>query len=70
MAGRKSRFGAALFIALLGILPLLNSLGNPRLAALHGADILRLIAVGFCFGVAFALMLSVFTGQRARQADA
>ena len=57
---RRSRFVAPLLIALLGILPLLNSLGNPRLAALHGADILRLVAAGFCFGVAFGLLV----GQR------
>jgi hypothetical protein len=42
-----------LILSLLGLLVLLNSLGKPRVEALHGADILGLIASGMCCGVAF-----------------
>ena len=72
MASRWTGVGRALVVAMLGIPPLLNSLSNPRLAALHGADILRLVAVGFCFGVAFGLLVVTLKspGRRGRQADA
>ena len=52
-----------LFILALGVLPFINSLDNPRVALLHGADILRLIAVGFCIGTAFGMFMSGF-GRR------
>jgi hypothetical protein len=32
---------------------LLSNLGKPRISALHGSDILGLIACGVCFGVGF-----------------
>ena len=40
--------------ALVGILPLLNSLDKPRVAALHFSDVLPLVAAGMLFGVGFA----------------
>lgn len=46
-----------LLLFLVGFMALLASLGKPRVAALHGADILGLIACGFCFGVGFAGLL-------------
>ena len=52
---KKSRI-MAVFIMLLGILPLLNSLNNPRLASAHGVDYVRLIAVGWCFGIGATLL--------------
>ena len=54
----------ALAILAMGIPPLVNSLGNPRLAGLRGPDVLRLIAIGFCVGVAFALFLGGFVDFR------
>lgn len=60
-AGRKkqSAFGylAPLVFA---ILLILTCLDNPRLAGLRGPDVLRLIAVGMCIGVA----LGLFAGRR------
>jgi hypothetical protein len=59
MAGmntRKPSRIAGVFVILLGILPLLNSLSNPRLAGAHGADRLQLIAVGVCFGIGAFLL--------------
>ena len=53
----KRRLGVALFLVLLGLMPLMNSISNPRLQGLHGADFLRLIAVGFCFGTAFGMLV-------------
>jgi hypothetical protein len=47
----KKRRWLPLFPAVLGFIPLINSLDNPRVQALHVPDILRLIAVGLCFGV-------------------
>jgi hypothetical protein len=44
-------------LALFGIAPLTNALENPRLAAVHGSDMLQLMACGFCFGAAFTLLL-------------
>jgi len=37
----------------MGALVLLTNLSKPRVQALHGADIVGLIACGICFGVAF-----------------
>ena len=43
----------------MGIAPLVNSLGNPRITGLRGPDILQLIAIGFCVGVAFGMFLGI-----------
>ena len=53
----KKRVFVSLFVFMIGFFPLLNSLGNPRLGALHGSDIVRLMASGFCFGVAFGVLV-------------
>ncbi len=50
----------SLAILAMGIPPLVNSIGNPRLAGLRGPDVLRLIAIGLCVGLA----LGVFLGGR------
>ena len=55
---------ASLFVLACGIPPLVNSVGNPRLAGLHGPDILRLIAIGFCAGLALGVFLVGFLGGR------
>jgi hypothetical protein len=59
MEPQNRRFGliAAIMLALFGIAPLTNALENPRLAAVHGSDMLQLMACGFCFGAAFMLLL-------------
>jgi len=49
---RKSRI-AGLLVALLGLMALLSSITKPRVEALHGTDILGLVASGVCFGVGF-----------------
>ena len=38
--------------------PLLNALGNPRVRALHAADVLGLIASGLVIGFGLGLLLS------------
>ena len=55
---RKPPVFIALFILMMGFPPLINSLSNPRLAGLHGSDRMQLIAVGFCIGTAFGLLIS------------
>ena len=57
---RKPLVFIALSILLMGFAPLINSLDNPRLAGLHGSDRLQLMAVGFCVGTAFGLLISAF----------
>ena len=54
-----------LFMLMLGVPPLLNALGNPRIQALHVSDVLQLIASGLCFGFGLGLMLSklMFRGE-------
>jgi hypothetical protein len=56
---RQRRVGIVqgLFIVLLGVMPLLNALDNPRVQALHGPDVLKLIASGWCFGLGVGLLL-------------
>ncbi len=55
---RKRRWFFPLFPATLGLLPLLNSLSNPRVQALRVPDILRLIAVGMCFGASLGMFFA------------
>ena len=54
---RKPRRFTGLFLLLLGMFPLLNALGNPRVATLHGSDVVGLLASGLCFGVGLTLLL-------------
>ena len=53
----KRRLTLFLFLLMFGILALLIGLRNSRLEALHGSDILQLVASGICFGLAFGLLL-------------
>ena len=41
----------------MGLMALFNNLSKPRVEALHGSDIMGLVASGFCFGVAFVGLL-------------
>jgi hypothetical protein len=41
-----------------GVPPLLRQLGNPRIEALHGADVLGLIGPGLVIGFGLGLLLS------------
>lgn len=63
-AQSRPRIIVGLFMMLLGIPPLLNALGNPRVQALHGADVLGLVASGLAFGIGLGLLLSrrIFRG--------
>jgi hypothetical protein len=56
---RKRRWFYPLIPLILGLFPLMNSLSNPRVQALHVPDILRLIAVGMCFGAALGLFFTL-----------
>jgi hypothetical protein len=58
---RGTRIIVGLFMLMLGVPPLLNALGNPRL---QWPDVLGLIASGLCFGFGLGLLLSkvIFRG--------
>ena len=60
MNKRKSSRITGVFLILFGVMPLLNSLSNPRLAAAHGSDLLKLIAAGVCFGIGAFLLAGLF----------
>jgi hypothetical protein len=62
---RPIRIIVGLFMMMLGVPPLLNALGNPRVQALHGTDVLGLIASGLVIGFGLGLLLSkiMFRGQ-------
>ena len=49
---------------LFGLMALVNVVGNPRIATLHGSDVVQLIAVGMCFGVALATLVVFLRGPR------
>lgn len=55
---RRMRIIAGLFMLMLGVPPLLNAFGNPRVQALHGAEVLGLIASGLVIGFGLGLLLS------------
>jgi len=50
--------GIRISVLAMGFAPLLNSLGNPRLAGLHGTDVGQLTAIGFCFGLSLGVFIS------------
>jgi hypothetical protein len=54
---RKHSRIVGLFLLLFGLMPLFSSLSKPRIEALHGSDILGLVACGMCFGVALVGLL-------------
>ena len=49
---KSSRF-TGLVLTLLGAMVLLNNLGKPRVQALHGSDVVGLVASGICLGIGF-----------------
>jgi hypothetical protein len=62
---RQRRIGfIGLFVLMLGIPPLLNALGNPRVQTLHAPDVMGLFASGLCFGFGFGLLLSKLMFRR------
>lgn len=70
---RNSRF-TGLMLTLLGAMVLLNNLGKPRVAVLHGSDVCGLVASGICFGIGFVgligkLQLGSFGTNRVRGGD-
>jgi hypothetical protein len=55
----------ALFCLFFGLMPTFNAIGNPRLEAMRWSDVAQLIAIGLCFGAAFALLVGYLMGNRA-----
>jgi len=55
---RSRRIIVGLFMLMLGVPPLVNALGNPRVQTLHTPDAMGLIASGLCFGFGSGLLLS------------
>jgi hypothetical protein len=47
-----------LFVLLGGVPPSINAMSNPRIATLHGSDVMGLLALGLCFGFGLALLVS------------
>jgi hypothetical protein len=67
MAGRRqtgAKILIPLFIAFLGLAPLLNVVSSPQFATFRGVDIVRLIASGMCFGAALTALAIFFVGRR------
>jgi hypothetical protein len=53
---RRSRVFSGVTVLMFGLLTLFRMLDNPRLAALHGADVVSLVAAGACFGASSFLL--------------
>lgn len=53
---RKRLLFTGLVVLVLGLGPLLNSIDNPHLVGLRGSDVLRIFAVGWCFGIGATLL--------------
>ena len=45
------------FLVLIGISRLVQTLGLERMATIRGVDVVSLTGAGFCFGVAFGLLV-------------
>ena len=67
---KKSSRLTGLVLMLLGATVLLNNLGTPRIAALHGADVLKLVASGGLLGIGFVgLMDRLYFGTSTVQGE-
>jgi hypothetical protein len=62
----SSRFTGLAF-ALLGVMKLLNDLGKPRVEALHGVDVLGLLASGGLLGVGFVGLMGGLNSASSRK---
>jgi hypothetical protein len=58
----------ALMPCFFGFVALFNNLGKERVAALHGSDVVGLMASGFCFGVTFMILVVWFIARKERSA--
>ena len=54
---RKANLFLGIVLLLLGLQSLLRMLDNPRVAGLHGSDIVSLTGSGACIGVALVAFL-------------
>ncbi len=62
---RKARMILGVWVLLCAVPPLVNVMGNPRVAALHGSDIVGLLAAGLCLGFGLACLANalIFRGD-------
>ena len=63
---KSSRF-TGLALALMGVMKLLNNLGKPRVEALHGPDVLGLVASGMLLGIGFVGLMGRLNFDRKDQ---
>jgi len=55
------------FPLLFGLMRISRIFGNPRLAAVRTVDLVQLIAIGMCFGVALTTLVTFLRRPRDRQ---
>jgi hypothetical protein len=55
------------FPLLFGLMGVSRIFGNPRLAAIRTVDLVQLIAIGMCFGVALTTLVTFLRRPRDRQ---
>jgi hypothetical protein len=53
-----------LFLVLIGIGRLVQTLGQERMSTVRGVDVVSLTGAGFCFGTAFGLLVMQLKGGR------
>ena len=55
------------FPLLFGLMGIARLFGNPRLAAIRTVDVVQLIAIGMCFGVALTTLATFLRRPRDKQ---
>jgi hypothetical protein len=55
---RKASIFFGLFVLMCSFPPFINSMDNPRVATLHGLDVVRLLVAGSLFGFGLAMLIS------------
>lgn len=58
-----------LFLVIIGISRLVQTLGQERMATVHGVDVVSLTGAGFCFGTAFGLLIMHLTRRAENSAS-
>lgn len=58
----KRKIFVPLFVASMGLAAFSNAASKPRFATFRAVDVVQLIAIGMCFGVALVALVNVFRG--------
>jgi hypothetical protein len=64
MFSRKSLTSAIAVPLIIGLIGLMNLMGQPQFASFRNVDVVQLLGSGMCFGVALVALFALLRGPR------